>query len=226
MVKAVFFDLDGTLLNREESIKAFISDQYHRLHTYLHHIPKDLYIGRFIELDARGYVWKDKVYKQLIVECNISGVGWEELLQDYLTHFKYHCVPFPNLQSMLDQLKMDQLTLGIITNGKGQFQLDNIRALSIEHYFDCIFVSELEGLKKPDPRIFQRALKKFEILPHEAVFIGDHPENDVKAAQAVGMKAIWKKDDFWKTGHSTFTIHDLSEICTLITQMKKHSTSL
>lgn len=63
MIKAVIFDLDGTLLNRDESVKKFIDNQYERLNKRVNHIPKDEYITRFIELDNRGYVWKDKVYQ-------------------------------------------------------------------------------------------------------------------------------------------------------------------
>jgi len=60
MVKAALFDLDGTLLNRDASVQRFIENQYERLHKSLHHIPKQQYTSRFIELDCRGYVWKDK----------------------------------------------------------------------------------------------------------------------------------------------------------------------
>jgi putative hydrolase of the HAD superfamily len=50
MTKAVFFDLDGTLLDRDASVKRFVSAQYNRLTDYLSHIPKKDYIARFIKL--------------------------------------------------------------------------------------------------------------------------------------------------------------------------------
>ncbi len=142
MIKAVIFDLDGTLLNRDESMKKFIDYQYERLNKWLAHIPKEKYTSRFIELDNRGYVWKDKVYQQLTEELEITEVTWEELLQDYIKQFQYHCVPFPNLVSMLEELRSNNFILGMITNGFGQFQMDNIRALGIESYFETILVSE------------------------------------------------------------------------------------
>src|SRR5699024_5591520 len=104
VIKAVLFDLDGTLLNRDESLKGFINNQYERLKRYVGNVPKDQYIARFIELDERGYVWKDKVYRQLTQELNISLITWEELLQDYIDNFKFHCVPFNNLRQMLEEL--------------------------------------------------------------------------------------------------------------------------
>ncbi|WP_072891648.1 HAD family hydrolase [Ornithinibacillus halophilus] len=212
MIKTVVFDLDGTLLNRDESVKIFIEKQYQRLHTWLNHIPKDRYITRFIELDSRGYVWKDKVYQQLVDEFDITGLKWEQLLQDYIDHFKGSCVPFPNLISTLESLMKRNITLGMITNGKGQFQMNNIKALGIESYFKTILISEWEGMKKPQPEIFLRALEKLNVAPSESLFVGDHPENDVKAAQNVGMKSVWKKDDQWDNIKADFLVNDLAEI--------------
>lgn len=210
--KAVLFDLDGTLLNRDKSVELFINKQYERLYELLSHIPKEQYISRFIELDNHGYVWKDKVYQQLISEFNIPFVTWEELLQDYVQQFKHHCVGFPHIHKMLEELKNNKIALGMITNGYGQFQMDNIKALDIEKYFDVILVSEWEGIKKPNPQIFMNALEQLNVEPSESVFIGDHPENDVKAAQNVGMKGIWKKNNQWTYIEADAIIDDYLEL--------------
>ncbi|MBY0145160.1 HAD family hydrolase [Neobacillus niacini] len=212
MIKAVLFDLDGTLLNRDESVKRFIHTQYERLNRVVGHIPRETYIKRFIELDQRGYVWKDKVYQQLVGEFQITVMTWEELLQDYIAGFKHHCVPFPNLITTLEKLKNYNIRLGIITNGRGQFQLDNINALGIEKYFDTILISEWEGMKKPNPEIFKRALKQLNVSPHQSVFVGDHPENDVKAAQNIGMIGIWKRDPQWNQVEADYIIEDLADL--------------
>lgn len=216
MIKAVLFDLDGTLLNRDDSVKGFIDNQYERLNKWVGHIPKDKYITRFIELDKRGYVWKDKVYQQLTQEFNISEMTWEKMLQDYISEFRFHCVPFDNLVQMLEALKSRNILLGMITNGYGQFQMDNIKALGIENYFDVILVSEWEGLKKPDPEIFKRALEQLNVSPEQSVFVGDHPENDVKASQNIGMKGIWKKDFQWDDIEADFIVNDLKELPLII----------
>jgi putative hydrolase of the HAD superfamily len=212
MIKAVLFDLDGTLLDRDESVKRFIHSQYDRINRVVGHIPRETYINRFIELDQRGYVWKDKVYQKLVDEYNITEMTWEELLQDYTAEFKHHCVPFPNLITTLEKLKNCNIRLGIITNGRGQFQLDNIKALGIEKYFDTILISEWEGIKKPDPEIFNRALKQLEVSANMSIFVGDHPENDVKAARNVGMKGTWKRDPQWEQVIADYIIDDLAEL--------------
>ncbi|MBA3947932.1 MAG: hypothetical protein H0X37_25700 [Herpetosiphonaceae bacterium] len=75
MIRAVLFDLDGTLLDRDTSVQQFVAAQYERLAAHLSHIPTQHYISRWSELDCRGHVWKDKVYQQLAVECDIVGMN-------------------------------------------------------------------------------------------------------------------------------------------------------
>jgi putative hydrolase of the HAD superfamily len=175
--------------------------------------------SRFIELDYRGYVWKDKVYQKLVEDFHITEITWEHLFLDYLDNFK-NCVPFPNLINMLEELKSKNIALGIITNGKGNFQMENILALGIEKYFDIILISEWEGIKKPDPLIFIKALQLLNVSAKESVFVGDHPENDVKAARSVGMIGIWKKDFQWCNVEADYTIEDLAELPIIIIKKK------
>ncbi|MFS0783174.1 HAD family hydrolase [Bacillus sp. 1P06AnD] len=222
MIKAVLFDLDGTLLNRDESVRGFIENQYVRLHQYLGHIPKDRYINRFIELDQRGYVWKDKVYQQLVEEFRITEIEWGYLLEDYISEFKHHCLAFPHLRQMLDELRSMPIRLGIVTNGRGRFQMDNIVALNMEGYFDAILISDWEGIKKPDPRIFRRAIERLDVIADECAFVGDHPENDVKAAQAIGLTGIWKKDDQQDDAEADYIVKDLNELPRLIRSINNH----
>lgn len=216
MIKAVIFDLDGTLLDRDASLALFIDDQYERLKEQLGHIQKSRYTERFIELDARGYRWKDSVYQQLISEFRIEGISGEILLNDYLSGFQKFCVPFPGLVEMLAELERRSIRLGLITNGPGGLQMDNVCSLGIESFFDVILVSGIEGISKPDPRIFEKALEALDIRPEEAVYVGDHPKNDVEAAQAVGMIGIWKKDPYYEAAAADHVIEDLTELLKIL----------
>ncbi|RWZ58588.1 HAD family hydrolase [Halobacillus fulvus] len=216
MIKAIIFDLDGTLLDRDTSVKVFVSRQYDRLNQRLQHIPKEKYIERFIQLDDHGYVWKDRVYRQLIHEFTIDRLTADELLHDYLIHFKDSCVPFPGLIEVLEELKRRHFQIGMITNGKGQFQLDNIKALGIDSYIEAILISDWEGIKKPDPLIFKRATKRLKVSPEECVFIGDHPEKDVEAAKKSGMRSVWKRNSHWDGVDADAVIFDLGELPDII----------
>jgi putative hydrolase of the HAD superfamily len=216
VIKAVVFDLDGTLLDRDKSVLRFIDNQYIRLNKRLGNIPKESYCSRFIEYDKRGYVWKDQVYKQLIEEFKIEKFTWKELLQDYMSHFKHHCVAFSNLIETLQALQDRPIRLGIITNGYGTLQMDNIKALGIEQYFDTILVSEWEGIKKPYPEIFRKALTQLGVAAEESIYVGDHPVNDVKGSMDTGMVGVWKKDVHWEKVLADYIITDLHELIDLV----------
>ncbi|MDR9854698.1 HAD-IA family hydrolase [Paenibacillus sp. VCA1] len=58
---------------------------------------------------------------------------------------------------------------GIISNEFGRFQMNNVHGLGIGHYFDEILISETEGIRKPDAEIFQIALQRLGVKPHEAI---------------------------------------------------------
>jgi len=222
MIKAVIFDLDGTLLDRDSSLKNFIKNQYKKYFSEFKHIPEQQYTERFIELDNKGYVWKDKVYQQLVQEYSISNLTWEQLLEDYINSFQYSCISFPNMEEVLKELKNRGIRLGMITNGLTKFQSLNLQALGIHSYIDTILISEQEGIKKPHAEIFLRALKKLGVTPEESMYVGDHPENDVLGAQNVGMNAVWKKDPFWSpTFPIEHTIDDLGELLHLVNWFKK-----
>lgn len=212
MIQAVLFDLDGTLLDRDTSLIRFVHDQYERI-SQLQHVRQETFVQRFIELDQHGYVWKDKVYAQLIEELAIAKLEAAFLLQDYLCHFQKHCVAFPHLHEMLADLQKQGIRLGLISNGFGQFQYDNVKALGIAPYFDEVLISEWEGLRKPDPAIFHRALDKLGVPAEQAMYIGNHPDNDVRASRAVGMKAVWKRSpQYAAVAEAHAVIDDLAEI--------------
>ena len=212
MIQTVLFDLDGTLLDRDTSLRLFIENQYERFYEKLCHIPRPIYIERFIELDAHGYVWKDKVYQQLTGELEITSLSWRNLLSDYENEFHHSCISYSGLLQMLDALQNMGLKVGIVTNGRTEFQLKNIQALGITHFFSVILVSEKEGVRKPDSEIFMRALQVLKLVPKECVFIGDHPSNDIRAAQNVGMKAVWKRNPLWLNCDADAVVDELSQV--------------
>lgn len=67
------------------------------------------------------------------------------------------------------------------------------RKLGILHRFDLVVNSAREGVRKPDPAIYQRTLARLDVAPHEAIFVDDMAEN-VTAAASLGMHAIHFRD--------------------------------
>ncbi|GAA0137454.1 HAD family hydrolase [Paenibacillus sp. YSY-4.3] len=215
-IHAVLFDLDGTLLDRDSSLLEFVRDQYHR-YSALQIVEKEVFVQRFIELDNHGYVWKDKVYQQMMDEFSIKNMDWTLLLDDYIRNFQRHCTGFPNLLSMLTQLKNHNIKLALISNGFGQFQYDNFKALQIEYLFDEVLISEWEGLRKPDKAIFNRALMKLGVNAENALFVGDHPDHDIRASRDVGMRAVWKRNSQFATVvEADAEIDDLEELLHIV----------
>lgn len=194
MIRAVIFDLDRTLLDRDESISAFAASQFEIFQSRLEGIDVDTYVQAFVRLDARGSVWKDKVYQMLTSELSIRSIPWDELFADFDDRVSNYYVAFDSLHETLAKLASDY-RLGLITNGRTHFQKRTIEALEIASFFSVIMISEEEGVRKPDAEIFNRALQRLGVEPQEAVYVGDHPVNDVEAAKNAGMLSFWKRNE-------------------------------
>ncbi|PLT29520.1 HAD family hydrolase [Peribacillus deserti] len=207
--KAVIFDLDGTLLDRDRSITSFIKRQYAKFSHHFLHISEEQFQQTFISLDQRGCVWKDLVYQTMLDNYGLTSIRWEELLADYMQSFHEHCLPFDDLDTVLKKLREEGYVLGLITNGLTDFQSKNMKALGIDALMDVILISEKEGIKKPDPAIFHRALHLLDISPGQSIYVGDHPVNDIKGALDAEMKAIWKKDPGWDPTFSHDTVIEI-----------------
>ena len=117
--------------------------------------------------------------------------------------------------SIFVQLTLN-IKIGIITNGFTEFQMSNLRALHIHTYTNTILVSEAEGIKKPHPEIFERALQRLDVKAEECLYIGDHPENDVLGSEQVGILGVWKKDSFWGDFKHSRIVDDLLEVLSFL----------
>lgn len=217
MIDAVLFDLDGTLFDRTTSVTQGLYRQYARFADQLQKTPLDDFVARFTLLEERGYITKATVYAQLAAEFGWSPALAQTLCDDYAERYHEDCIGFPGLHQMLADLRGLGLKLGIITNGWAEVQLRVIRALEMEAYFDTILVSETEGVRKPDAAIFERALNRLQTSADRALFVGDHPLNDITGAQAVGMRAVWIRDDHWgECTHADWRIDALGELLPIV----------
>lgn len=79
--------------------------------------------------------------------------------------------------------------LGLISNFEEWLQ-EMLVELEVEDLFDCRIISGLEGVEKPDPKIFELALERVGVQPHRAVHVGDSPAMDAAPAEAAGMHAL------------------------------------
>lgn len=78
----------------------------------------------------------------------------------------------------------------LVSNAQRVFTEEELRFLGLYDYFDHIIFSSDHGFKKPDTRLFEMALAKLDLKPHEVLSIGDKPKNDIHPPQSLGMNAM------------------------------------
>lgn len=83
-----------------------------------------------------------------------------------------------------------------------------------------VLISEAVGAYKPDRRMFQQALDRLEVEPHEVLHVGDSDVDDVQGAKAAGLRAAWVNRDGRKRRAGVpapdFEIRDLGELSRLL----------
>lgn len=102
---------------------------------------------------------------------------------------------YPETEEILRYLRERGYIIGVIAN-QGFGTEKRLEAWGIWKYFDSITASAEEGIAKPDPEMFLRALKRSGGLAENSVMIGDRLDNDIAPAKSLGMKTVWIKQGF------------------------------
>jgi len=95
----------------------------------------------------------------------------------------------PETPASLERLRAAGLRLGVVSNSDGRVD-EALRAARLHNFFEVVIDSQLVGFEKPDPRIFQAALERLDVLPAEALYVGDIYEVDVVGSRRAGMDVI------------------------------------
>ena len=125
---------------------------------------------------------------------------------------------FPYALEMLQTLSA-RYPIYALTNGNA----DTTRT-GISQYLCGAISSAQVGASKPDPRMFQAALDQAGVQAHQCVHIGDHLDDDIKGANAVGMHSIWvnlhKTQSVDKALQPSFEVTHLSEIVSTVASIE------
>jgi len=224
-VKHVFFDLDHTLWDFDKNSgltfkKIFeIYDIDVSLNTFLDvYEPINLDYWklyreeRISKSDLRYGRLKD-AFDAIAIEVNDVTINHlSESYIEYLTTFNHL---FEGTFEVLNYLK-DKYQLHIITNGFEEAQERKLKNSNIRHYFKTITNSEMVGVKKPNPKIFNFALDKANAGAEESIMIGDSLEADIEGADKVGMNTIFFNYRSENLSMPYHTINQLIEIKTLL----------
>lgn len=80
--------------------------------------------------------------------------------------------------------------LAVVANQRS-LVIDALRRDGVAEHVDVWAISELVGADKPDPEIFEHALREADVAPENAVHVGNRLDTDVRGAHRVGIRAVW-----------------------------------
>ncbi len=211
----VLFDLDDTLCDHYNAMRFRLRLAFEAALSDSDEFDIDL----LVEEAASNSVGGTRHFAELFESHGIVDPGRREIAVNH-----YLSDRFRGLELFDDAIEVVQLIrqyarVGLVTNGPSQIQRAKIDRLAINDLFEAILVSEEEGVWKPDPEIFNRALARFDVDSREAIYIGDSPEHDVAGARAAGIMSVWinRRRRNWPGGErADVEISNLKELPALL----------
>jgi len=202
MIKAVIFDFGQTLVDSANGFRMAEKEAQNKLFINLGLTVKEDFLAIYRRLRkefhdrsnfSRNSLWQEVFYYYCVAVDSALLVCWET---EYWETVKNLTTLFPEVSRVLDALRT-RYEIALITNTQGQKATGTHRISlypELENYFSVIIVAGEGGTPpKPDPQPFHQCLEKLEILPSEAVYIGDDWRIDICGARNAGMHAIWLK---------------------------------
>lgn len=203
MIDAVLFDLDETLTDRSASMSRYAALFHRDFAGHLRGVGVAAVESTLITLDERGYRPRDEVYAGIVTRFQWDSAPDISMVRDHWrAAFPASVVGRTGLEETLSELTACGVRLGVVTNGSVMGQSAKIEYLQIGKYFSSVVISEAVDCKKPDPRIFRRALDEIGSDAAVTWFVGDHPVNDIFGAAAAGLVPVWLEGIHpWPAGH-------------------------
>jgi putative hydrolase of the HAD superfamily len=188
--RAVIFDLGGVVFPSPFDVFA----EYERCHA----LP-DRFIREVVAASAEHGAWarlerSEVTFEEFCVafdgECAAAGgvVHAAELMRGISQGFE----PRPAMLAAIVAIRTQGLKVGALTNNWATTGAPSDHAPhSLGHLgqFDVVVESAVEGLRKPDPRIYELVCQRLEVEPPESVFLDDLGVN-LKPARSMGMTTI------------------------------------
>lgn len=192
MIRALCFDLDGTLGGYAGDFRSFLALLRHEL--LLHSCELD----RFAEivqdeLSRDGPLTLERALRRTMARLEERPPGdLSEMTRAALRAYAEDVRPAPGAGRLLERLQRRGVPMALVSNGPVDLQRTVLASLGFEAYFKSVLVSGDPDVaaRKPAARIFSLACTGLETLPSETVMIGDSVAADVGGALGYGMHAI------------------------------------
>ena len=192
-MRAVLFDLDGTLMDHDAARDAAIAA----------HLPEPALAGEWRRLEAIHYDayaaghCSFQEQRRRRVRGIHAAMGQAEPADDacdgwfaaYLEHYRAGWSAFDDVAPAL--VALGDVRLGIVTNGEGEPQRAKLAAIGLTDRFPVFVASADVGMRKPDAEIFLHACEQLGTEPEETAHVGDRLDLDAQGAAAAGLRGIW-----------------------------------
>ena len=199
-IQHIFFDLDHTLWDFDKNSAMAFEQMFEK-----HRLDLDLELfletyrpvnfdywkryqeNRVTKNDLRYGRLKD-TFDSLSYETSVETIN--SLASDYIEMLPLNNHLLEGAIEVLDVLKANY-SLHIITNGFEEVQHKKLKTAGISTYFESITTSEEAGVKKPNPGIFELAMRKALAKPESSLMVGDNFEADVMGAKNLGIQSVF-----------------------------------
>ncbi|MGB7283697.1 MAG: HAD-IA family hydrolase [Candidatus Acidiferrum sp.] len=180
LVRALIFDLDGTLIDSKQDLIRSVNAML-----------RELGRGELAEETISGYIGHGAprlVARALGEDCaeEEQQRGLEFFLRYYELHKLDTTRAYPEVAETLDKLR--HMPMAVLTNKPVRISVRILEAMGLSKYFRAIYGGNSFETKKPDPLGARTILKELAVAPSEALLVGDS-EVDVQTARNAGMHA-------------------------------------
>jgi phosphoglycolate phosphatase len=180
-VKAVLFDLDGTLADTSPDMTVALN----KLLTKYGRQTLDYELVR--KNTSRGSVAMIQLGFDETLEEKHSNQLRDEFLQLYAEDLCNQTQLFPGVAELLDTLDESNIPWGVVTNKPGMLAEPLVQKLDIAFRAVCMVSGDSLSRRKPDPDQLHHAANMLGISEEDTIYMGDDPR-DVQAGKAAGMK--------------------------------------
>ncbi len=217
-IKAIIFDAYGTLFDvnsAAEKCKDKIGDKWEGFANYWRTTQLEYTWLRSLMKRHKDFwqITEDSLDKSMKV-YKIESSMRNELLSLYKV-----LSPFKEVPEVLNSLKKKDLKLSILSNGTPSLLSQLVKSNNLENIFNDIFSIEEVGIYKPDSKVYDMPIKKYQIQKNEVVFLSANTW-DVSGSGNYGFNSIWvnrNKNVFDKLDYNPkYEINDLTELVPLI----------